>query len=498
MYKLIIADDELRIRKLLQELIDWNSLGFEIVQTFSDGSEVIEYLESNHVDCILCDICMKQISGIEIAKYIYDNLLKINIMFLSGYQHFNYATAALKYGVENYFLKPVQIDEIEIAFKNLKNKLDAAKSNYELLSYYRRDMLNNLVNGVYTDTTSIDRLFNRIQLNLNSKYSCALLIITFTSPIKIDLETLTKFFQNIVSLKDTDITAFYLSNDYNYVKYIMFSESFSENNFLEYAKELSSNIKEFSETPTNISSFSCYKSVLHLCKNLHHSLNIGVTEKINKAEQMLILAINSGNTDEVTEILSTISGYITKFGFFETKQYFITLLNNIKSELLTIIVADKQNDKNNDLFNNYTHTLNDCNSTENLLTFINDFYINLARAMLDVNIQKKNILRIRNYISQHFAEDISLEHVSSMAYLTPTYFSKVFKSFVGQNYIDFFTSCKINKAKELLLTTNLKIYEISNAVGYNNIRSFTRFFKSNCGMSPSEYRNKFSGGNTNV
>ena len=146
MYKLIIADDEPTIRTLLCRIIDWKGLGFEIAEVFSDGSEVIDYLKNYHADCVLCDICMKHVSGIEIAEYTYNNAPQTNVMFLSGYQDFSYATAALKFGVEHYFLKPVQIDEIKNAFKNLKNKLDSAKSNSEFLSYYRRDMLNNLAN----------------------------------------------------------------------------------------------------------------------------------------------------------------------------------------------------------------------------------------------------------------------------------------------------------------------------------------------------------------
>ena len=498
MYKLIIADDEPRIRTLLQRIVDWKSLGFEIVKVFSDGSEVIKYLEHNRVDCVLCDICMKHISGIEIAEYVYNNFPQINIMFLSGYQDFNYATAALKFGVENYFLKPVQIDEIKNAFKSLKNKLDDAKSNSELLSYYRRDMLNNLANGFYTDSESINKVFNRIQLNINSKYSCALLTIIFASPIKTDSEALMNLFQNLVSLKQSDIFAFYLICDYTSVKYIMFSELFSESAFLTYANNLCTDITEISGISTKISDFSCHKSVFHFCKNFNNLLDVNETVHSKKIEQLLVLAVNSGNTDEVAEILLTISDYVASFSFSKVKQYFNTLLKNIKPDLLTIVVDGTDSDKNNDLFASYSNAIDIYNTLEEIYAFVNDFFIKLARVMKDTNIQKKNILRIRNYISQHYTEDLSLESLSSMAYLSPTYFSKVFKDIVGQNYIEFLTSCKINKAKDLLLNTNLKIYEISNAVGYRNIRSFTKFFKSNCGISPSEYRNKFSGGITNV
>ena len=67
MYKLVIADDEIIIREGLMDLVDWNSLGFEIVESFSDGQEIIEYLEYVLPDLILTDIKMSHVSGLEVA-----------------------------------------------------------------------------------------------------------------------------------------------------------------------------------------------------------------------------------------------------------------------------------------------------------------------------------------------------------------------------------------------------------------------------------------------
>ena len=208
MYKLVIADDEPKITTLLSKIINWESLGFELAKVFSDGKEVIEYLTHNHVDCVLCDICMKHVSGIDVAEYVYNNSPQTNVIFLSGYQDFNFATSALKFGVENYFIKPVQIDEIKSAFENLKIKLDAAKNESEFISYYRRDMLNNLANGFYKDFSAISGMFERIQLNVTPDYACALLKIDFESPIERDAEALMNLFQNLASLNQASILAY--------------------------------------------------------------------------------------------------------------------------------------------------------------------------------------------------------------------------------------------------------------------------------------------------
>ncbi len=495
MYKLIIADDEPAIRNLLSRIIKWENIGFEIVNIFPDGKEVIEYLESNHADCVLCDICMRNVSGIDVAKYVYDNCPQTNVMFLSGYQDFSYATAALKYGVENYFLKPVQISEIKAAFVKLKSKLDSAKANFELLSYYRRDMLNNLANGFYKDFDSVSRLFSQIQLDITPNHACALLTIDFSSPIEKDSEALMNLFQNIVSsTQHSSLHAYYLICNYTSVKYIIFSEAFFEKRFVSFAGDLCESISQITKINSKITDFSCYESVVKLCESFHKTSDQSNSEYLKKQEQLLVLAVNSGNSNEITEILSSIASNMSGYDLINVKKYFNSLLDNIKTDLISITLNDSNDDENDGILNSYHSSLEKCGTTKEVLTFISDFFTELAQAMNDTNIQKKNILRIRNYIAKHYAEDVSLENLASMAYLSPTYFSKIFKSVVGQNYIDFLTSFRMNKAKELLLNTNMKIYEISNAVGYRNIRSFTKFFNSNYGMSPSEYRNKFSGG----
>ena len=108
--------------------------------------------------------------------------------------------------------------------------------------------------------------------------------------------------------------------------------------------------------------------------------------------------------------------------------------------------------------------------------------------------RKSTILWARNYIEEHCCEDLTLEKVASIVYLAPTYFSKLFKNITGQNYIDFLISCRMNIAKKLLITTNMKVSEIGNRVGYANASFFNRLFKVNCGITPTEYRIKYAKG----
>ncbi|BCJ93869.1 hypothetical protein acsn021_14380 [Anaerocolumna cellulosilytica] len=124
MYQVITVDDELVIRSGITNFINSEFEDFEVLHSFSDGAEAIEFIKANDIDIIISDIRMNHVSGIELAKYIFEHKPYIKVILLSGYREFEYARSALQYGVKNYILKPTNFSEFrEILFK-LKLELD--------------------------------------------------------------------------------------------------------------------------------------------------------------------------------------------------------------------------------------------------------------------------------------------------------------------------------------------------------------------------------------
>ncbi len=95
----------------------------------------------------------------------------------------------------------------------------------------------------------------------------------------------------------------------------------------------------------------------------------------------------------------------------------------------------------------------------------------------------------RTYIKNNFNKDISLDDVSRAANISPYYFSKIFKEGTGENFIEYLTNIRIDKAKELLSTTELSMKEICSMCGYSDPNYFSRSFKKNVGVTPTEYKN---------
>ena len=124
MFKLVIADDEPIILKTMEKRFDWQSMGYELVALCNDGDAVIDYLKKNPVDVVLTDIRMCRVSGMEVAKFVHESYPNVRVVFLSGYQEFEYAKQGIQYNVFDYLLKPVKPQELQNTFASLREALE--------------------------------------------------------------------------------------------------------------------------------------------------------------------------------------------------------------------------------------------------------------------------------------------------------------------------------------------------------------------------------------
>ena len=122
MYKLLLVDDEILVREAIAGNIHWKELGYELVSTCENGKEAITYIKENKVDVVLTDVCMPFIDGIELSKYIHINNLEIDVIIFSGYNEFEYAQKAIRYGVSEYLSKPITSYELSEVLINLKKR----------------------------------------------------------------------------------------------------------------------------------------------------------------------------------------------------------------------------------------------------------------------------------------------------------------------------------------------------------------------------------------
>jgi YesN/AraC family two-component response regulator len=169
MYKLLIVDDEITIRTSLANFIPWNQEGFEVAGVCADGKDAIDFINANKIDALLIDIMMPRVSGIEVAKYIYENKLNIKTVLLSAHGEFDYARSGMRYGVRYYILKPTKYEELKQVFSEVRMELDKdmvedLETNDEFLTIIER--IKNYIDENYEDA-SLETVSELFHLNLH-------------------------------------------------------------------------------------------------------------------------------------------------------------------------------------------------------------------------------------------------------------------------------------------------------------------------------------------
>ena len=124
MYRVIIADDEPVIRRGLRETIEWDALGLEVAGEAADGAEALKLIREIRPEILITDIRMPEMDGIELIREIKKLELNTKITILSGYSDYDYLKAAIRLGVDNYLLKPIDNDELVSNLKNAVSEIE--------------------------------------------------------------------------------------------------------------------------------------------------------------------------------------------------------------------------------------------------------------------------------------------------------------------------------------------------------------------------------------
>jgi two-component system response regulator YesN len=136
MYRVLLADDEANVIKVLRMLIDWGKYGFEVAAEASDGAEALEKMDSVNPDLVITDVDMPRLNGIQLIRRIADGNYGCKTLLLTVYKDFQYIKSAMNCGAMGYLLKPVDEGELAESLLRVKRELDAAGPGAEAARAY--------------------------------------------------------------------------------------------------------------------------------------------------------------------------------------------------------------------------------------------------------------------------------------------------------------------------------------------------------------------------
>ncbi len=501
MITILIADDEKLERNGIKFLLKRENEEFQILEA-ANGKEAVGILQKKHVDILFSDIKMPYLTGLELAKQAREMQPDIEIVIFSGYNDFSYAKEALHYGVVDYVLKPVDPIEFHETFLKVKQNVmerDVRKEQYTKQQDYlgKYFLLNYLYYGKSEDWTKAAELIYGNDNELG-QYTHMILAGSADHFFEVDEEKL------LYQLRESIQRQFLYLNLTAGESLFLFKEKFSDYGMV--AEELyqffknkyntecyfavREEISDYQEMPNALSEL---EKVLEgqFYQPKHHVFLWGREDSPDDMEKIEDSEVLKSITEDIKykdvihlrqDFKKLEQKYRTEKQFSEMYVKFV-FSNVIKEVYEAISSADvkelsKQVDK-----------LYRCRKLQDVIDITDKAVQELEKYVQEQNQGfREEITKIKSYILHHYAENLNAEILAKRVYLSPGYLSAIFKEETGVNLNRFIRDIRMNKAKELLENTNMKISQISKSVGISNNSYFCRSFREYFGSTPESCR----------
>jgi len=533
LYKILLVDDDDLVREEIRDNIRWNNFGFHFIGGCPDGREAVAAIDKDPPDVILTDICMPFLDGLELAKYVSEELPKTKVIILTGYDRFDYAQQAIKFNVNDFLLKPITPDELIKLLQKIKKELDLERSFdkdieelkkkvNESLPVFKERFLNKLINK-RMDESEIRNKISYFPLNFKFQ-NYLVLVLDMDNSDEIQVNHGEEYY-DILSLRIYEICAqvidahniayelFYNNDGYmtiilNYnvkrkideVKLLIsenIRKSIEENCGCTVTIGIGTECKKVTDIP-----LSYQKSLSALgyrfqfgCNQIISFEDMNKTNALQKVMELewikeIINALKTQNIHVTRDIIKKMIEDIKKSNFPIDKCY-------LYIQKLIVFIYTILEDLNIEEKIIFMEIENPFEYIKQIKTIekIGEWLLKIADKINKSILEKKYDFELRKvdmakqYINNTYNKDeLTLSSICSHLCMSKSKFSLIFKKYTGQTYIEYLTMVRLEKSRELLRTTNMKSYEIADFVGFRDPHYFAYIFKKNVNMTPSRFR----------
>ena len=532
----MIVDDEAFIADgLYRTFLNLPDLSLDVYRSYSAKS-ALAILDQYRMDIVITDINMPGLSGLDMLKEIKFRWPDCRTIILSGYNEFDYAQTALRYGADFYILKSDGdqvlieaviscITKIEDSIKELKWKEDVNAALKKAAPILQQNFIRQLLSGDTPSIPWIAEKLTELQIPLNPDAPVHLAAARLDTPDNGALETsgtmntaIDSIFKQTTAARLQSIP-FVLGNT-RYMLWIIQARNtkISTDITVNYINGILETVQNYCRYALNLSVSFLLEPVAIPFEELpryYQNLHFILMHKLNPAEEMvlgntifyltpsendfhtseLLLSISKlsqllecQNKKEFLDLFQKLLTHMMNFSNAETQ---ILLYHNLSSILLNQIIQSNKYDEFIGHFQNISifslpfekwdiHLYEKFLEVADWIFFTDDAENNMR--------YKQTLDTIHTYIDQHLNDAISLAVLAEQVYLNPVYLSRAYKQITGQNISKYISDRRMEKARILLANSNLKISEIACQVGYESPAHFSRIFKKMTGVTPQEFR----------
>ncbi|WP_440115472.1 response regulator [Paenibacillus sp. QZ-Y1] len=532
MKTIMLVDDDPHIVRALIEHIDWPSLGLSIAGTASTGVDALEMFHRLSPDLVMTDVYLPGMTGLEVTQTLRREHPHLPIIILSGYDEFENARAAMRWGVSHFLLKPAEVEEIETVLREVLLEQDVRERHEQLertykqeigrvVPYLRKQFLHELLTTRYqADELPAERM-DYVGIRMSSQVRAISLQLNrpgFLARMKErDWQLLRYGAADIIqeTVKEQSLQMIDCQIEIvDYSDQVFVLLLFAGKDHLKQLQSLVERMIDQIFTYLKIEvSAGIGTSKNHLCEVMDSYLES--REALETAEfqggsriyrydssdgsaacvtdySLLLRQWNESwvemRTDLAEEIWVHIRSLLDKgngVGIQDVQVIAVSLFNtlihswNRQYPMLAPPLA----------MSDFLREIQSKYALQDLVCWMDGIIGKwLDQTKKETGEKKSNKLvgQVKQYVELHYAEEISFEAIARGLFVHPKYLSQLFKKVTGENFVSYLNGYRIQKAMELLQSGHYMVYEVSGMTGFRNATYFSQVFKMLTGKSPSE------------
>lgn len=505
--KVMIVEDEFNIREGLKNLVDWEKEGFQKPILLASAVEALQYLEEKTIDIVITDLYMPVLNGIEFIHMLRERNQFCEVIILTGHERFELAQEAITLGVKRYLLKPITEIQLRTVLQEVREEIQekmqlkdwvaiAQKKIQDYLPVIQNQFWNDLLSGNLRDIEEVKTRAEYAEICVpDMEFSCLAIRRRGDARIEKEIamrqlikEILKNKFVYALSYHDVELTI--CNGRISRFHVEILEESIRQNFRMSVYIGVSTIMKEILNVKTLASeamdaawsirddSAVCYMYY----KDIENKRKRKVKYPYEEEQQIMeLIRFRKGPSRKILDAFFN-KVLPPNYSVEESRillLQFLSALGRVGNELgIDMIEEFKEAESGIYKF----EKIEDCFS--DLIFKITQERIKTSRKYTEIIVETAV-----NYMKKNYADpELSVGKISEISGVTPNYLSRIFKSIRGETCIDFLTKLRMEAAKELLIHSEKKSYEIAEESGYMNPNYFGVLFKKYTGKTPKEYR----------
>lgn len=519
MFTAIIVDDELFVRKGLIELMDWEANGFRIIGEADDGEDALALIKEKKPDLVITDIRMPILDGIGLIQAASNDQLSTSFIIISGYHDFSYAQQAMRHGVMDYVVKPIDEEELQDALTRIREKLTAKKVLEERTSKHREErQMEQLIRGELDESDLMHwksmwpdaRTYTYVLIEINNVLPWNGSVMPMTDIVQDGIRTA------IQDAARSNVETMLYSHRQCFGVVIpnvdLMLHGGSMRRLLESVlhrlhERFQLTFRIFAGKPVND---------LQQMNHSYATAKEAMQFKLLKADESIILyadiegqslhykylddeayrklteAVEENNRDNLQQSIQRLFTAFQEQAFSPEaiKSAIVQCVLNIVKSIRCMDGDEKELSSLEPIMNWHDYSI----TMKELLRLFETFALEAAAmfSKLYSASGKGNIQKIKSYVDRNFHQNLNLKSISAQFFMNSAYLGQLFRKSYGIYFNDYLHQLRIAEAKKLLRQKELRIYEIAERVGFNNADYFVTQFEKLERMTPSEYRNRMN------